>query len=174
MLRVVAFDPGLSGAMSALDASDVGVVSGARAADMPTMALPGRKIVDGKGIAAWLRVHEPHLVVVELVGARPGQGVTSMFTFGRALGVVEGIVQALGYPLERVTPQVWQRWAGCPGVEDTRGRAGELLPLGGNLLARKKDIGRADALLMALWGLRKMVGAKAPLAPARDPAPVIW
>ena len=45
------------------------------------------------------------LVVIEDVHAMPGQGVTSMFAFGYASGLCEGVVCALGLRLLRVTPK---------------------------------------------------------------------
>lgn len=51
-------------------------------------------------------------VMTEQVGSRPGQGVRSMFTFGRNMGHIEGILTALQIPYDMVTPQVWQRRLG--------------------------------------------------------------
>lgn len=52
----------------------------------------------------------PIRFVVEFVHARPGQGVTSMFTFGRGTGVGFGALFALrpDCPVYEVTPQKWQ------------------------------------------------------------------
>jgi crossover junction endodeoxyribonuclease RuvC len=46
---------------------------------------------------------------IENVHAMPGQGVTSMFSFGRGLGLWEGIVAALRIPTIMVRPQEWQK-----------------------------------------------------------------
>lgn len=46
--------------------------------------------------------------VMEDVKARPGQGVTSMFTFGKGMGIIEGILVALRVPYALVRPQKWQ------------------------------------------------------------------
>jgi crossover junction endodeoxyribonuclease RuvC len=43
---------------------------------------------------------EPAMVCVEQVGAMPGQGVTSMFNFGKSLGYIEGVLQALQIPYQ--------------------------------------------------------------------------
>jgi hypothetical protein len=50
--------------------------------------------------------------VVEFVHAMPGQGVTSMFTFGRGTGVGFGALFALrpDCPVYEVPPQTWQKW----------------------------------------------------------------
>lgn len=39
---------------------------------------------------------------VEQVGAMPGQGVTSMFSFGKSAGFIEGVLQALGIKYQLV------------------------------------------------------------------------
>jgi crossover junction endodeoxyribonuclease RuvC len=76
-----------------------------------------------------------------------------MFAFGESFGVIRGVVSALGMPLELVTPATWKRRFGLIGAEKdaARTKATELYP--GIILARKKDVGRADALLIARYGL---------------------
>lgn len=46
---------------------------------------------------------------VEKVGAMPGQGVTSMFNFGKSAGFIEGVLQAYGIPYQLITPQKWKK-----------------------------------------------------------------
>lgn len=53
-------------------------------------------------------VHFETRVMLEQVNAMPKQGVTSMFTFGRGLGRIEGVIETLRLPYEFVRPQVWQ------------------------------------------------------------------
>lgn len=47
--------------------------------------------------------------VFERVHAMPGQGVSSMFTFGKNVGTIEGILKAYRVPYSTVTPQTWQK-----------------------------------------------------------------
>jgi crossover junction endodeoxyribonuclease RuvC len=49
---------------------------------------------------------------LEKVGAMPGQGVTSMFNFGKNYGFLRGQLVANGIPFYDVSPQVWQRGVG--------------------------------------------------------------
>jgi crossover junction endodeoxyribonuclease RuvC len=96
-------------------------------------------------------------VVIELVAARPGQGVTSMFNFGFGAGAITGLVAGLRLPYSTVTPQIWQKNAGCgPSPDAARQTAGRLYPAAALSLARKKDSGRADAILIARFGLRHL------------------
>lgn len=50
-----------------------------------------------------------NLIVLEKVHAMKGQGVSSMFTFGKGCGILEGIVATLRIPYLLVTPQAWQK-----------------------------------------------------------------
>lgn len=99
--------------------------------------------------------------VVEDVHAMPGQGVTSMFSFGRNKGIIEGMLLACGIDYKLVPPQTWKRHFGLrlPHGTDKRTiknasiqKAKELFP-GVSLLATKRCVkphdGMAEALLMA-------------------------
>jgi len=46
---------------------------------------------------------------VEKVGAMPGQGVTSMFSFGKSAGFIEGVLKAFDIPYQLVPPSVWKK-----------------------------------------------------------------
>lgn len=172
MSIIAAIDPGLGGGIALIRVGS-GRPELVALEDIPVLQITGKQIVDGRKVWELLMGFVPSVVVIESVGARPGQGVTSMFTFGRALGAVESAAQIVGAPIERVTPQVWQRAMGVNGVADPRGRAGELMPAARERLARKKDIGRADALLMALWWASRGAAQAQSRKGAREAAPAI-
>lgn len=94
---------------------------------------------------------EPDFVVIEEVASRPGQGVRSTFTFGRGLGRIEGVIAGMGLPYMQVKPQTWKfHFRLSADKERSRAIAIQLYPtLEG--LTRKKDHGRAEALLIARW-----------------------
>ncbi len=51
------------------------------------------------------------VVVMEKVGHQPTDGGKSSFSFGRSVGMIEGVLSALGYPEPvRVSAQSWQNW----------------------------------------------------------------
>jgi len=50
--------------------------------------------------------------MVEKVGAMPGQGVTSMFTFGRNYQAMRSAFLAARVPFDDVTPRTWQKAIG--------------------------------------------------------------
>lgn len=49
------------------------------------------------------------VVCLEHVGAMPGQGVTSMFSFGENFGWLQGVLDAYGIRYELVRPQKWKK-----------------------------------------------------------------
>jgi crossover junction endodeoxyribonuclease RuvC len=91
------------------------------------------------------------------VSTSPGQGVSSTFAFGRAYGIVIGILVALGTPMTFVSPAKWKRALGVPSVKDgARARASQLLPQASSRWPLKRHDGRAEAALLALYGLRSL------------------
>lgn len=151
---VLGIDPGLSGAISIIDVRK-GLVD---AIDMPTVEIKvGKSMkrrVAPEVIASELRTYAPYAVAyIEKVSAMPGQGVSSMFAFGEAYGLVRGVLAGMGIPCTAVTPAVWTKAMRVAGGKDgSRQRAMELWPDKAALFKRVKDDGRADAALIAQWG----------------------
>jgi crossover junction endodeoxyribonuclease RuvC len=78
-----------------------------------------------------------------------------MFGFGRSLGVVEGVLAALNVPVTYVAPATWTKALGkAAGKDASRQRAIELFPAMSEHFKRVKDDGRAEAALIAMWGIR--------------------
>lgn len=78
-----------------------------------------------------------------------------MFTFGRTLGFVHGIVASTcDRPVHFVTPSVWKAKMGL--LNSSKGASREiartLYPSCAPSLSRVKDDGRAEALLLAHYG----------------------
>ena len=147
-------DPGQTGAIAAYDgARIVGLI------DMPTMTrLHGKgQQVDPYTLASTLIdlcAGREVSAVLEAVSAMPGQGVSSMFRFGESVGVVLGVLGALQLPVRMAAPGKWKRAAGLLGRDKDAARtlAIQLHPEVANQLTRKKDIGRADAIILARFG----------------------
>ena len=98
--------------------------------------------------------------VVEKVGAMHGQGVTSMFTFGKSAGFIEGVLAAFGIGYQLIPPKTWKAEFGLNSDKaDSIAVCKRLFP-GVNLLpnerCRKDSDGMAEALLMAEYARRKM------------------
>ncbi len=156
----VGIDPGLTGAIVAIGAE------GIEFHDMPVLAIKKKTQLDYAGLAHVLRRYPNRgevMAAIELVGAMPGQGVSSMFKFGQVYGAVLATLAALQIPYQTITPPVWKRAYRLVGCEkdESRARALELFPAAVEHLKRKKDHGRADALLLAEY-LRRQ--STAPIA----------
>ena len=97
---------------------------------------------------------------LERVGAMPGQGVTSMFSFGENFGFIQGVLEANGIHYELATPQKWKREFGVTGDKNSAVSVCHRLFPEVSLLrtpkSRKADDGMAEALLMAEYARRKM------------------
>lgn len=104
--------------------------------------------------------------ILEKVHAMPGQGVVSMFTFGRSYGELRGMIKTQGIPLFEPTPQAWKKivlagtdWKGskAAAVEHVIRRypAANLYP--GR--TRKAHDGVADAICLAEYGVLRLGGA---------------
>lgn len=150
---ILAIDPGASGALAFFNPA-AGILD---IVDMPTVEVKrgnkDKREISPAMLATEIARHQVDLVVLERVGAMPGQGVSSTYQFGRGVGMVEGVVSALRLPMQYVTPQRWQKDLNVRGGKDgNRQRAAELFPAYAHLFERKKDDGRADAALMAYWG----------------------
>ena len=147
---IVGFDPGLSGAAAVID-HDGDLVA---VFDLPVMGDGKAARIDANLLARLIGEFAPAKAVVEQVGSMPKQGVASTFAFGRAVGVLAGVLGALSVPTAYVPPGTWKRsYRLSASKEDARRRAIELWPRQAHLFARKKDHGRAEAALIAKWGV---------------------
>lgn len=163
-MRILAIDPGsISAAWAILDTRSGWAVVG----DVPVVG----KNVNAAAFARLVRTYTPRRGVIEQVSSMPKQGVASSFNFGRGTGRLEGVVLALGLPLGMVTPAVWKKHFRLgPDKEQARALAIRTYPLVEGL-ERKKDAGRAEALLLAhYYGLHLQTRAK-PMEPHDDLSP---
>ncbi|HOX08201.1 MAG TPA: hypothetical protein PK280_17535 [Planctomycetota bacterium] len=154
MRWIIGIDPGLDGGLAAISPE------GLHLAAMPTAAVGKHRQIDEQAIVSWLLAHHPAVVFIEHVGARPGQGVVSMFTFGTGWGLVRGICAGMALPYEMVRPQEWQgkMLAGQPkGAEYLV--ASRLWPSAdwkASDRAQKAHEGMVDAALIAEYGRRQL------------------
>jgi len=156
-MRHIGIDPGLSGAIAVI--TEEPLQTSLQIHDMPTMTVDrngkAKRQVSANELAELLNLYagkDCH-VYVERVSAVSGQGVTSVFSFGRSFGMIEGILAALKMPVTFVAPATWTRAIGrSPGKDASRARAMELFPNYEYFFKRVKDDGRADAALIAHWG----------------------
>lgn len=155
-------DPGLSGAIVTLVDGEPGPIL-----DMPTFHNGTGNEVDAETLAAWIRgqrqTHRGAYVsaVIEQVRAMPNRqggevrtmGAQSSFNFGDGFGQVKAVFRVLGIAPVLVESQTWKRHMGLLKQDKDASRllAIRRFPCVADRLARKKDNGRSDALLIALW-----------------------
>lgn len=103
---------------------------------------------------------------LEHVAAMPGQGVTSMFSFGENFGWIQGMLEANDVSYQLVRPRIWKK---DYSLNDSKQQSTEacrrLFPDVGNRLhrtdgSRKDDDGLAEALLMAEYARRHFGASK--------------
>lgn len=158
MMLIAGIDPGLSGAVAFLDAASGAVID---IADMPTLALArggkNKRELDAHALARLIRERPIDHAFAELVGAMPGQGVSSVFAFGKSFGMLIGILAALEVPMTFVAAATWKRALGVPAAKDgARARASQLMPTAAHHWTRVRDDGRAEAALIGHFGLRSL------------------
>lgn len=100
------------------------------------------------------------IACVEKVSAMPGQGVTSMFSFGKSAGFIEGVLESFQIPYQLVPPQTWKKSFSLlhkdkkASIETCK----QLFP-GVNLLpterCRKESDGIAESLILAEFAKRR-------------------
>ena len=151
-MKIVGIDPGLSGAIAIIeDNKVVGIF------DMPVMA-EGKKNKRQLNSAQLvniikdnIKMNEEIVVIVEQVNAMPGQGVTSMFNFGQTFGAIKGVCAALKLPIFFVRPSKWKKHFKLinSSKDSSRTKVIEMYPSLSNQLAKKKDVNKSDAILIA-------------------------
>lgn len=96
------------------------------------------------------------VAVVEHVGAMPGQGSVSTFSFGQNFGWILGLLTAYRIPYMLVRPQKWKKEYSCTSDKNTSiAVAKHLFPwfnLKRTAKCVKDDDGLAEALLLANYG----------------------
>ena len=160
---VCGIDPGIRGGLAIVN--DVNGIGALRdTIDNPTIGERVRERVDVLTVRVWIDRHRPDFALIERAQAMPRQGTSSGFKYGRAVGALEAAVMLCGVPLEIIEPTAWKRFWKLPpkDKERSRQRALELFPAAHALLARKLDHGRAEAALIAVFGIRNSRSIAAP------------
>ncbi len=147
----IGVDPGKKGGYAVIDGNDVEVYAWDDALFVDTM-----RVCMGRGRSRNERV----FAAVEKVGAMPGQGTVSMFSFGQSFGFILGVLAALDISFQLVPPRKWKAEF---SLTNDKGKSIEtckrlfpnvsLLP---TERCRKDSDGMAESLLIAEYARRKM------------------
>lgn len=146
----VGIDVGLrSGAVAAIDHNSVVV----GCADIPSVGDRVNVIALHRMILDMIGTQDFHITIEE-VGVMPKQGISSTGLFMRAAGAIETVALLLTKDVLLVRPTKWKKIMKVTSEKDTSlTLARELFPAAS--LKRKKDHGRAEALLLAEYGRRQ-------------------
>lgn len=176
-MNILGIDPGINGALCLLDITGKFL----EISDMPVVV---SKVINGKAkktinfrglqliLSAWLAEYGELVCYLENVHSFPSrnkkgevvQGGVAIFTMGESLGAVKAIVTCEGIEINYVAPQTWKKFHKIPmGANISSGDKKELsracairvCPQAAQYLDRKKDHNRAEALLIARYGVKQ-------------------
>lgn len=163
----IGIDPGLDGAIAFLRPKPTGGVS-IEIRDMPTVKIErgGKERRDYYPLEIWKMtcVREDSHAVIERPqsmprrssGQRIAHGGMADFSLGQCLGIFRGLLTARGIAYTLVPPATWKREMRIgKGKDASIVRALEVFPQAAEWITLKKHHGRAEALLLAAWGLRQ-------------------
>lgn len=147
----IGIDPGEKGGIACID-TESGICY--------TVPYNEKTLIDMCRDETWRGKTEHIMCCLEKVGARPGQGVVSMFNFGQNFGYIKGVLEAFGVPYQEITPQKWKREFGLASDKAKSTEVCRKLFPGIDLVAtpksKKPHDGMAEALLMAEYARRKL------------------
>jgi len=151
---IAGIDPGLHGGIALVSDYEILLF------DMPNMDVPWvttskyKTMID---VNALYEIFEPYQdqitqVSIEIVGVRPGQGVSSSAAFIGAFHSAISVVKLMGFEPRMILPGKWKWKFGLTNMPKDMSRLTvlkmypQLLPY----LKRKKDVDKAEALLIAV------------------------
>lgn len=155
----IGIDPGLDGAIAIFDPDHNDKLT---MHDMPTLAITRGKSKKREIDAHALRTIFAHAgepghrrVIIEQSGPMSRDGVMQAWKTGSGWGIVYGVVVGVGLPIQIVTVQRWKKAMSATADKDlSRKLAMSAFPDYTNQFSRKKDDGRAEAALIALYAHR--------------------
>ena len=146
-MKIIGIDPGaVSAAFAVIPWEFDGGVDAANAWHVPVV----NKMVDARALHFVVNEHRATHAVIERVNAFPGQGVSSSFRFGMGYEIIMGVLASCGAQIIDVAPGLWKKHFRLDSDKE-KARALAIKRFPHVDLRLKKDAGRAEALLMALW-----------------------
>lgn len=153
---VLGIDPGLKGALALIDPSDLELLG---YANMPTVKDPisQKNVVCPIKLSQWVSSYPPQMIemaVIEDVASMPGQGVVSMFSFGKSYGMLLGVLSAFQIPIVKVKPAVWK---GALGLTKDKlksiSKAQQVFKSDAQVFDKKNE-GVAEAALIGFYAIK--------------------
>lgn len=152
---VAGVDPGFSGAIAIVSLPEREVIW---MGDMPVLKVGDKRFVNANKFREIFSEHDVRKCFIEEGTAMPKQGVTSMFRYGKACGIVEGVCAGMGVSFELIKPHSWKK---AMLYDQKKGKGSSIVKVSQMFpklsLTRKKDHGIADSILICLFGLKRDV-----------------
>jgi len=145
---IVGIDPGQHGALAFFDPAKGWIV-----VDMPVV---GNKL-NAAGLRDLLTGFAVERAYLEFATTHPHDGRLGAFRYGGLWYSIQAVLSCLDIPFELINPGTWKRHYHIRRADKEKSRqlALELFPAMAGKLARKKDHGRAEAMLIAHYGAKR-------------------
>jgi crossover junction endodeoxyribonuclease RuvC len=158
---IIGVDPGIKGAVGVLELTSPTTFKFVDVFDLPTNKTnKGLSRINPYDLSIKLGPYslDAKLAVIEEVGFMKGKEARgAAFTLGFATGLVTGVISSLFVPIHTVTPNIWKLSMGLSSDKSLSiTTAKRLIPESQKHLTLKQHDGRAEALLLAVWGIRNM------------------
>jgi crossover junction endodeoxyribonuclease RuvC len=157
---ILAIDPGVHGALAFLRPGNR-----VETFDMPVFKAKHGHELDEAALSRMLdaRSRDIEFAILERQWARPTDSGPSAFKVGCNFGALKMLLASNFIPYRLVTPAMWKRAAGLigEGKDASRAAATKALPQDADQWRLKKQEGRAEAALLAVWGRTHPVIAEA-------------
>ena len=148
MTCIMSIDPGLTGAIAIYYPDNPGRVA---VYDMPTVG----SAVNAAALHGVIERHAPDVAVIERVGPMPRDGVMQAWRFSAAFTTAQVVCALSNVPIVLITPSQWKKAMKLPGGKAAKDQSRTLaiatFPSCADAFARKKDAGRAEAALLAIY-----------------------
>lgn len=143
MSILLGIDPGRNGALAVFDTETMRV----DCHDMPDTTAGVHDLIAGLPLIKVCTLEKPFYP--QMIG------ITNAVKIAEAFGILRGALQWRDIPVREVRPSEWKRALNLSSHKAaSREKAGQFFPDDAHLFARVKDDGRAEAALLAWYGLR--------------------
>jgi hypothetical protein len=155
-LRVIAIDPGVTGALAVVRYED-GCLFTETVHDLPTWSEKtasgkNRRYVDPVALHKLLKqIGDVDSVVVERLTAPPGIASTVAFSLGATAATIGSVLRLLGKQPKLVSPVTWKRAIEAPAEKEAARKHACRLFENDEHWPKKKDHNRAEAALIGAW-----------------------
>lgn len=155
---ILGIDPGVNGALAFVHPALIEVF------DMPVLKAGKGHLLNEGALSRMLdaRSRDIEYAILEQQWARPTDGGSQAFKVGMNFGALKMLLASNFIPYRMVSPHAWKRFMKVSADKDSsRALASQLAPKWADQWSLRKHEGRAEAVLIALYGVSHPVVAEA-------------